>query len=115
MRVQLEGRKTARGLSLKAVMLLLWFGDILGWQPSCNVLYCHPEGKIWHLGPLLPASSFPLTFFTFYRLINTYIFFLFCFVSVKPHASFFRALARSLGGKVVGSVDRIGKDLQESL
>lgn len=59
MRVQLEGRKTARGLSPKAVMLLLWFGDILGWQPSCNVLYCHPEGKIWqlsfHLGIWVPS------------------------------------------------------------
>lgn len=82
--VQLEGKKDSLcGLSPKAVMILLWFGDILGWQSSCNVPYCHPEGKIWqfsfHLGHWVPSFQFHLfiAVLTFYRLIYTYMF---CFV-----------------------------------
>lgn len=116
MHVQLEGRKTACGLSPKAVMLLLWSGDVLDWQPSCNVPSCHPEGKIWqlsfHLGNWAPPSSFifSIAVFTFYRLIYTYIFcfVLFCF-SVKPHASLFLALARSLAGRLLAVSTELGR------
>lgn len=100
-------------------MILLWFGDILDWQPSCNVPYCHPEGKIWqlsfHLGHWVPSFQFHLfiAVLTFYGLIYTYMF---CFVLflLNHMLLFFWALARSLE-EGAGSVDRIGKGLQESL
>lgn len=57
----------------------------------------------WQLGPLSPASSFPLPV-TIYRLI---------YAILKPHASFLGSSQIS-GGRVVGSGDKIGKGQRES-
>lgn len=91
MHVQLEGKKTARGLSSKAVMITLvgWWHFRLAAILQCPLLssrrqYLSALFPSWQLGPLLPVSSFHCRFD---RLIYTYMF---CFVLfVKPHASFF--------------------------
>lgn len=99
-------------------MLLLWFGDILGWKPSCQCPLLSSRRQdlaalfpSWQLGPLFPGSSLLSPFYLLQ--VDLHNFFLFFFFFVKPHASF-SGLWPDLWGKVVGSDDRIGKGLQEN-